>query len=226
LTTLTFMGTDFRGLLDFLIEAVKLVERPSMVVNGKTYAPFELLRVADLLPEDDLLPHHQSIVDAMFTKRQHGYRRTAYNLAHRANAKTICATVGETIQRHMNQKFREQKRSAAVAELIPSELLSKIKRWAKDNNCLPTDAIVRLIDLGLHASKAEKSAPRKAKRPAEGVAVAAPGLLLTSIRSQAAGEGSLDSFLDVNACVEGERRCPPASQEAHTSAVEIQASRE
>src|SRR5882762_6075661 len=84
---------------------------------------------------------------------------------------TFCATVGETIQRHMNQKFREQKRNAAVAELIPSELLSRIKRWAKDNNCLPTDAIARLIGLGLHASKAEKAAPRKAKRLAEGVAI-------------------------------------------------------
>jgi len=31
------VGTDFRGLLDLLIEAVKLDERPSMVVNGKTY---------------------------------------------------------------------------------------------------------------------------------------------------------------------------------------------
>jgi len=200
LTTLTFTGTDFRGLLDLLIEAVNLDERPSMVVNGKTYAPFELLRVADLLPDDDLLPHHQSIVDGMFPKRQHGYRRTAYNLAHRANVMTICATVGETIQRHMNHKFREQKRIAAVAELIPSELLSKIKRWAKDNDCLPTEAIVRLIGLGLHASKAEKAAPRKAKRLAEGVAVTVPGLLMTSIRSDSAGEGSLDSLLEVNAC--------------------------
>jgi hypothetical protein len=127
LTKLTFTGTDFRGLLDLLIEAVKLDERPSMVGNGKTFAPFGLLRVADLWPDDDLLHHHQSIVDAMFTKRQHGYRRTAYNLAHRANGMTICAIVGETIQRHMNQNFREKKRNAAVAELIPSELLSRIK---------------------------------------------------------------------------------------------------
>jgi hypothetical protein len=171
-----------------------------MVVNGKTYAPFELLRVADLLPDDDLLPHHRSIVDAMFAKRQHGYQRTAYNLAHRANAMTICATVGETIQRHMNKKFRKQKRNAAVAELIPSELLSKIKRWANDSNCLPTDAIVHLIGLGLHASEGEKATPRKAKRPAEGVAVYRTGVAMTSIRSDAAGEGSLDGLLDVNAC--------------------------
>src|SRR5260370_39004251 len=100
--------------------------------------------VADLLPDHDLLPHHQSIVDAMFTKRQHGYRRTAYNLAHRANAMTICATVGETIQRHMNKKFRKQKRNAAVAELIPAELVPKIKRRANTSTCLPTDAMVRL----------------------------------------------------------------------------------
>jgi len=200
LTTLTFTGTDFRGLLDLLIEAVNLDERPSMVVNGKTYAPFELLRVADLLPDDDLLPHHQSIVDAMFTKRQHGYRRTAYNLADRANTMTICATVGETIHGHMNKKSRMQKRNAAVAELIPSELLSKIRRWANDNNCLPTDAIVRLIGLGLHASEGEKAAPRKAKRPAEGGSVYRTGVAMASIRSDAAGESSLDSFLDVNAC--------------------------
>jgi hypothetical protein len=137
----------------------------------------------------------------MFTKRQHGYRRTAYNLAHRANAMTICATVGETIQRHMNKKFGKQKCNAAVAELIPSELFSKIKRWANDNNCLPTDAIVRLIGLGLHASEGEKAAPRKAKRQAEGVAVYRTGVAMTSIRSDAAGEGSLDSPLDVSACV-------------------------
>jgi hypothetical protein len=199
LTTLTFTGTDFRGLLDLLIEAVKLDERPSMVVNGKTYAPYELLRVADLLPNDELLPHHQSIVDGMFTKRQHGYQRTAYNLAHRANAMTVCATAGEAIQRHMNRKLREQERHAAVAELIPSELLSKIKRWAKDNDCLPTDAIVRLIGLGLDASKVEKAAARKTNRLARAAATV-PGLLPTPIRCDAAGEGAPDSLLDVNAC--------------------------
>jgi hypothetical protein len=199
LATLNFTGTDFRGLLDLLIEAVKLDERPSMVVNGNTYAPFELLRVADLLPDEELLPHHQSIVDGMFTQRQHGYQRTAYNLAHRANAITVSATAGEVIQRHMNRKLREQKRNAAVAELIPSELLSKIKRWAKDNHCLPTDAIVRLIGLGLGTSKAEKAVARKPKRLAK-AARTVPGVLMTSICCDAAVEDSRDDLLDVNAC--------------------------
>jgi hypothetical protein len=187
LTTLTFTGTDFRGLLDLLIEAVKLDERPLMVINDKTYAPYELLRVADLLPDDDVLPHHQTIVDGIFTKRQHGYKSTAYNLASRANAMTICATAGETIQRHINLKFREQKRDAAVAELIPAQLLSKIKRWAKDCDCRPTDAIVLLVGLGLDASKAEKAGARKAKRVDGEGAGTVPGSLMTAIRRDMAG---------------------------------------
>jgi hypothetical protein len=44
----------------------------------------DLLKVAALLPEDDLLPHHQAKIDTMFQKKQRGYRRTAYNLAHRS----------------------------------------------------------------------------------------------------------------------------------------------
>lgn len=52
----------------------------------------------------------------------------------------------------------------AIAELIPAEMQAKIKKWAKDNDCLPTEAIVRLIGLGLDASKAERMAQRKAQR--------------------------------------------------------------
>jgi hypothetical protein len=42
--------------------------------------------VAALLPDEDLQPHHQVLVDVMFAKKQHGYRRTAANLAERANS--------------------------------------------------------------------------------------------------------------------------------------------
>lgn len=84
---LTFTGTDFQSLFDLLIQAVKMAheERPSITVNGKTYPPFDLLKVADLLPDDDLSPEHQAIIDTMFDRKQRGYRRTGYNLAHRAN---------------------------------------------------------------------------------------------------------------------------------------------
>jgi hypothetical protein len=41
--------------------------------------------VALLMPDDDLSESHQDQIDAMFQKRQHGYQRTGYNLAHRCN---------------------------------------------------------------------------------------------------------------------------------------------
>jgi hypothetical protein len=110
----------------------------------------------------------------------------------------VPAATRRAIQRHLNRKLREQKRNAAIAELIHPELLCEIKRWAKNNHCLPTDAIVRLIGIGLGASKAEKAAAWKPKRQARARPV--PGLVMTSICCDAAVEDSRDGLLDVNAC--------------------------
>jgi hypothetical protein len=67
-TALQFTGTDLRGLLDVLLEALKVIRRtgrrPTITVNGKLYAS----------------------VDMIFAKKQFGYRRTAYNIADRANS--------------------------------------------------------------------------------------------------------------------------------------------
>jgi hypothetical protein len=84
--TLQFTGTDLRGLLDVMIEAVNVTKAtgigPAVEVNGKV---FGLLDVAALIPDGDLSPDHQALISKIFLKRQRGYRRTAYNLAHRVN---------------------------------------------------------------------------------------------------------------------------------------------
>ena len=89
-TALQFTGTDLRGLLDVLLEALKVIRRtgrrPTITVNGKLYASHDLRKVAALLPDEELQPHHQALVNVMFAKKQRGYRKTAYNLADRANS--------------------------------------------------------------------------------------------------------------------------------------------
>jgi hypothetical protein len=74
------------------------------------------------------------------------------------------------IARRDAEVYRERKRKErlnAIVELRPAELLAKIKKWAKDNDCPIEEAITRLVGLGLDASKAEKAAARKAKRLAD-----------------------------------------------------------
>jgi hypothetical protein len=89
-TDLQFTGTDLRGLLDVLLEALKVIRRtgrrPTITVNGKLYTSHEYRKVAALLPDEDLQRHHQASVDVMFAKKQRGYRRTAANVADRANS--------------------------------------------------------------------------------------------------------------------------------------------
>jgi hypothetical protein len=90
MTTLRFVGEDYRWLLETLVEACEVTsregERPEIVVNGKVFRPLGLLKVAQLLPDEALQPHHQVMMDELFKKKQSGYRRTAFNLAHRANS--------------------------------------------------------------------------------------------------------------------------------------------
>ena len=60
-TALQFTGTDLRGLLDVLLEALKVIRRtgrrPTISVNGKLYASHDLRKLAALLPDEDLQPH-------------------------------------------------------------------------------------------------------------------------------------------------------------------------
>jgi hypothetical protein len=89
-TVLEFDDTDYHNLIDLLVEAVKVTEatgeRPSVVINGRTYAPYDLVKVAALLPHNEpLTERHAALVATVFDRRQRGYGRTAYNLAHRAN---------------------------------------------------------------------------------------------------------------------------------------------
>ena len=89
MTTLRFDGADRRDLLEILIEAVRITEetgeRPSLEVGGQLYAGYELVRVAKLLPDDELQDHHAAKLIGMFERPQHEYRRTAFHLAHRVN---------------------------------------------------------------------------------------------------------------------------------------------
>src|SRR5262245_3008101 len=87
---LKFNDTDYHNLIDLLVEAVKVTEatghRPSVVVDGRTYAPYDLTKVAALLPHNEPLnERHAALVATIFGRRQRGYGRTAYKLAHRAN---------------------------------------------------------------------------------------------------------------------------------------------
>jgi hypothetical protein len=89
--TLKFVSSDYRELIDLLVEAVEIAsvtgERPSIEVDGKTYAPYDLEKLSLLLVHDEpLQERHEAKVAKIFDKRQHGYGRTAWNLAHRANA--------------------------------------------------------------------------------------------------------------------------------------------
>jgi len=91
MAVLEFNDTDYHNLIDLLVEAVKVTEatgqRPSLVIDGVAYAPHDLVKVANILPQWDepLNERHAALVATIFDSRQRGYGRTAHNLAHRAN---------------------------------------------------------------------------------------------------------------------------------------------
>jgi hypothetical protein len=57
-----------------------------VVVGGVRYRGYDLLKVAQLLPDEELQPGDRSLVEKIFIKKQKTYRSTGYNLAHRANS--------------------------------------------------------------------------------------------------------------------------------------------
>ena len=89
MTEIKFAGDDLRWLLEVLVEACEVTsregERPLVIVNGKTYQGYKLLKVALLLPDEELQEHHKIMMGTLFKAKQRGYRRTGWNLAHRAN---------------------------------------------------------------------------------------------------------------------------------------------
>ena len=89
MTLLKFDNPDRRHLLDTLVEALRITsesgERPSIEVSGKSFSGHELGKVAAMLPNEEMLPRHQSLIDTMFQKKQRGYFTTASNIVTRIN---------------------------------------------------------------------------------------------------------------------------------------------
>jgi hypothetical protein len=88
--TLSSESNNPTKVLRLLIETVKITsrdgERPEVVVCGVRYRNYDLLKVARLLPNEELQPEDRALVDAIFDKRQKTYSMTGHNLAHRANS--------------------------------------------------------------------------------------------------------------------------------------------
>jgi hypothetical protein len=87
-------GDDLRGLIDVLVRA-QVVTRaegrtPLIEVKGKRYDILNAGKLAFQLGyETPLQPHHETLVEPFFKARQHGYGRTAYNLAQRAHQSAL-----------------------------------------------------------------------------------------------------------------------------------------
>jgi hypothetical protein len=74
MATLQFRGTDFRDLLDVLVQAVELAaagERSAINVNGVIFGP-DLSGIAALMPDAPLSKQHQAVVDAVVTELPEG----------------------------------------------------------------------------------------------------------------------------------------------------------
>jgi hypothetical protein len=56
---------------------------PGFSIDGRPET--DLLKLAAALPEKELSAERQRMADLAFIKKQSGYRRTGYNLAHRSN---------------------------------------------------------------------------------------------------------------------------------------------
>jgi hypothetical protein len=112
MTTLRFVGADHRWLLETLVDACETTERegarPSVIVNGTTYAEYELLKVAFLLPEENLQMHHEVMLEGIFKARQSGYRRAGINLANLANV-TAFATRSVGARKILAEMRRNQR---------------------------------------------------------------------------------------------------------------------
>jgi hypothetical protein len=98
MAVLEFNDTDYHNLIDLLVEAVKVTEatgqRPSLVIDGVAYAPHDLVKVANILPQWDepLNERHAALVATIFDSRQREYGRTAHNLA----ANQVAAAMNRT----------------------------------------------------------------------------------------------------------------------------------
>jgi hypothetical protein len=126
MTTIKFQGHDKRDLIELLIDAATTGEDPSIEVDGKT---FDLLKVVWLLPDEPLQPHHQEKIDKLFKKRQRGYQRTGYNLAHRAHS----AASHKVRLQHLREFYEGNKtKLRAESEEEENSELSKIEASATE----------------------------------------------------------------------------------------------
>ena len=68
MAVLKFDDTDYHNLIDLLVEAVQVTEatghRPSVVVDGRTYDPYDLPKVAALLPHNEPLNERHAALAA------------------------------------------------------------------------------------------------------------------------------------------------------------------
>lgn len=83
MTTVNLKSDDHAGIFRFLVAVAKSGPAPGFSVDGRVGK--DLLKLAAMLPSKSLSAEHQSIADAMFTKKQEGYLSTGRNLAHRCN---------------------------------------------------------------------------------------------------------------------------------------------
>ncbi len=148
MTELRFVGEDLRWLYETLIEACEVTSRegvrPIIVVNGKRFD--DLLKVAQLLPDEPLPSHHQLAADAMFQKKQSGYRRTAYNIAHRANQTASDFTRREALLR-MGEEQRAREKQEKIAE--KEKQVKLVRRKLSSEQIRGARALVRMEQTAL-----------------------------------------------------------------------------
>ena len=156
MTELKFAGEDLRWLYETLIEACDVTSKegtsPTVVVNGKRYK--DLLKVAALLPDEPLQSHHQIMADEIFQKKQLGYRRTAYNIAHRANQIASNVARREALLRMGEERSEREKQNRTAeqekqAKLVRRKLSSEQIRSARALVRMEQDVLAELSGVPL-----------------------------------------------------------------------------
>ncbi len=114
---------DNRNLLDVLIKNAK----------APTAEQQNLLKLAETISktvgyDEPLLPHHEEEIAKMFKKRQHGYGRTAYNLAHEAHASVQNERSRQAVQRIMREESAASL-SGYTAQEIDDLKTAMRERW-------------------------------------------------------------------------------------------------
>jgi hypothetical protein len=111
LTTVKFIGDDYRWLLETLVEVCEITDiegvRPTVVINGKQFSDGDLSHISLLMPDEDLQPHHRLMVESLIKTAPRDYRRGVASLAHLANA-ISCAARSVGARRFLAEMRRQQ----------------------------------------------------------------------------------------------------------------------